>query len=258
MDFLKDLPAPAETVLLAVAALIPGFVWYRASSMFVTKARHAEKAWLLEILTRSCFVHLVSGGALYWIAASGMHKTSPICFGYLVVSVLFGVPLALTGVGVLLAAVAFGIKPKLIRPAPEAWDDRFIRVCPCWVRIRLKDTRCVGGYYGAASAVSSNPDKRDIFIEYAFEMSENGLFVRPVPETDGLWIRGEDIQMIEFLKDKSPTKKEKPDGKTHEGPGTGSHPGDSGQGEGSHVQPSPSGADVDGEGPRTARKPADD
>lgn len=259
MDLLKDVPATIETLLLALAALVPGFVWYRASTLFVTKARHAEKAWLLEILTRSCAVHAVSGGALYWIAVSGMHKTSPFWFVYAIAGIIFGVPLLLTAVGVLFAALAFGIPPKLIRPAPEAWDFRFIRSKPCWVRARLKDGKCVGGYFGNFSAASSDTDKRDIFIEYAWEISENGAFIRAIPDTDGMWIRGEDIQIIEFFKDKSlPKKKEKSDGKAagrKDGEaGASVSGGDAGQLKGPVVLPPAAGADLDGKGPRAGEE----
>lgn len=261
MDLLKDVPATIETLLLALAALVPGFVWYRASALFVTKARHPEKAWLLEILTRSCVVHAVSGGALYWIAVSGMHKTSPFWFVWSISGIIFGVPLALTLVGVLFAAVAFRIPPKLIRPAPEAWDFRFIRSNPCWVRARLKDGKCVGGYFGKLSAASSDTDKRDIFIEYAWEISENGAFLRAIPDTEGIWIRGDDVQMIEFLKDKSASKKkEKSDGQAagrQDGEAGPAVPGsDSGQHKGPVVLPPAAGADLDGKGARAGGRPA--
>ncbi|MDT0268241.1 DUF6338 family protein [Streptomyces sp. DSM 44915] len=82
---------------------------------------------------------------------------------------------------------------------PTAWDHMFRARGSCFVRIRLKDGRWVGGWYGGRSYASSYPHPPEIFLESAWRMRADGGFERRVAHTAGLRVLGEDMDVLEFL-----------------------------------------------------------
>lgn len=88
------------------------------------------------------------------------------------------------------------------RRAPTAWDHLFGgrgQGGACYVRARLKDGTWVGGWYGNRSYSSSFPHSSDLFLQWAYEMDEKGVFGRPVQGTAGLYLRAEDIDVLELV-----------------------------------------------------------
>lgn len=73
--------------------------------------------------------------------------------------------------------------------APSAWDAHAPKLADCFVRIRTADGYWVGGYIpGAAGFISTHPQPRDIFIPEPWEMSDEGAFVRAVPNAIGTYV----------------------------------------------------------------------
>lgn len=86
------------------------------------------------------------------------------------------------------------------RPIPTAWDHAFRDREPCFVRVRLKDGNWAGGWYGNRSYASSYPHPADLYLESARVMSPDGEFGGRVSGTDGLRLRAEDFDVLEFVK----------------------------------------------------------
>jgi hypothetical protein len=84
-------------------------------------------------------------------------------------------------------------------PTPRAWDWAFAGVEPSYVRILTADGRYLGGWYGASSFVSSYPEPREMFIEVAHYMDESGEFGDEVPGSNGMYVRCDDIRLVEFI-----------------------------------------------------------
>jgi hypothetical protein len=84
----------------------------------------------------------------------------------------------------------------------QAWDWRFrsLQREGAWVRIRLKNDQGVFfGPFGTRSVASSDPRRRDIYLEEIWTVDERG---DPVAQTNaGAWIAGDEILSIEFFEE---------------------------------------------------------
>lgn len=84
-------------------------------------------------------------------------------------------------------------------PVPRAWDFAFWDRDPCFVRILTADGTYVGGWYGPDSFASSFPEPRELYVQAAFLLEEDGTFSCPVEGTAGIYIRCDDIRLVEFV-----------------------------------------------------------
>jgi hypothetical protein len=116
---------------------------------------------------------------------------------------LFVIPAALAVVGYVASRLP---RPRRLGgwrltydPTPRAWDFAFNDIDPKYVRILTADGRYLGGWYGRDSFVSSYPEPREIFLESANLMEPDGSFGREVDGSAGLYVRCDDVRLIEFV-----------------------------------------------------------
>ena len=62
----------------------------------------------------------------------------------------------------------------------------------------LTDGTQVAGYFGARSMASSDPERKDIFLEEAYTVPDDGTPWEAVAESLGAYIEGSQISSIEF------------------------------------------------------------
>lgn len=84
-------------------------------------------------------------------------------------------------------------------PTPTAWDYAYRGMGRAFVRALTADGQWIGGYFGDDSFASSFPEPRELFLEQGFMMNEDGSFGYAVENTTGVYIRCDDIRVIEFL-----------------------------------------------------------
>lgn len=84
-------------------------------------------------------------------------------------------------------------------PQPRAWDFAFNKIDPTYVRVQLNDGSYLGGWFGPASFVSSYPEPREIFLEIAHHMGDDGTFGEEVTGSGGIYIRCEEVRLVEFV-----------------------------------------------------------
>ncbi|GAA3134909.1 DUF6338 family protein [Streptomyces rectiviolaceus] len=82
---------------------------------------------------------------------------------------------------------------------PSAWDHIFRDRRPCFVRLRLRDGTWVGGWYGNKSYATSYPQPRELHLESAWRMRDDGSFTERVEGTAGLHVRGADVDIVEMV-----------------------------------------------------------
>ncbi len=70
--------------------------------------------------------------------------------------------------------------------------------CPS-ASILTTDGRWIGGFFGKGSFVSSYPEPREMFVEGAWRMDDDGKFVAAQPNSVGLYLRCDDIRSVEFI-----------------------------------------------------------
>ncbi|WP_149263452.1 DUF6338 family protein [Actinomadura sp. K4S16] len=94
---------------------------------------------------------------------------------------------------------------------PTAWDDAFKNRGPCFVRVRLKSGRWIGGWYGRHSYASGYPQPADLYLQTAWEVSPMGYFIRPLEQSSGIYIRMEEVECLDFIES---TREEGDDGES--------------------------------------------
>lgn len=100
------------------------------------------------------------------------------------------------------AAVSWWRQRRLatgFRATPTAWDHAFHDRGPCFIRARLSNGGWAGGWYGKDSYASSFPNPGELFLQSAYRMNPDGSFVGKVADNEGIYLRAEGIDALEFL-----------------------------------------------------------
>lgn len=188
-----------NSALFAVALLAPGYLISFFRNNFVTR-RHPKLADSVFQLTVISAVYYSSVG----LALGMLNLLNSI--GYF--CLLFVLPV-LIGVswGVLhkrgcidKALELVGLNP--VHPATTAWDYMFGTMRdPKWIIVCMKDGREIWGWFDRKSSVSSDLDRRDIFLA---DMRREGFSkVEPDGRLRGVWINASEVETIEIVADKT-------------------------------------------------------
>lgn len=89
-----------------------------------------------------------------------------------------------------------------VSPVRRPWDWVFFRLKPTWVVVHLHDGRRIGGIWDQESYASSFPIKEQIYLEQVWKLDEHGIFEKPIEDSKGVIILGQDISSVEFFKSK--------------------------------------------------------
>jgi hypothetical protein len=195
--------------LLFIVFLVPGFVFRTVEGQLVYLDKRLDWGrFALGLLTRSTLVYLPAIPFIYSGWQQNSVESDPWRTTLGMVAVLLILPALL---GLLSGFVRQKRFPQhLLRRIglgtfeqhhiPTAWDHLFSEVQPAWVIVRLKDDSRIRGLLGPNSYASSDPEDRDLFISHVLiedPDSDNGSF-KFAPDTEGVYIRGEDISTIEL------------------------------------------------------------
>lgn len=121
--------------------------------------------------------------ALYWLAIFVLLVAGPIIWPLLLVK-LFDLKWFST---------------RLQLPFPTAWDSFFRRRQECFVLVRLKNGRTIGGYWGKDSYATSFPNDGGLYLQAVYKVKPDGTFGRPVEGTLGALISKDQYELMEFL-----------------------------------------------------------
>ena len=195
------MPETIEALIVAAAFLVPGFVAQFTISLFMPVGKLDGTPYVLRCLTLSGLVYAVMSIPVYICIMREWYKTNPTYFIPLALLVLFVFPV---GVGVLLSKLAtrqgswnlWGM--RLLHPMPNAWDFYFSMGRPAWVTATLKDGTQIAGLYRYESFAGSNGNKRDLYLGKVCPIRANNKLGPPHEWSDGVWVSGEQIAMLEF------------------------------------------------------------
>jgi hypothetical protein len=90
------------------------------------------------------------------------------------------------------------LRLRPISPIPTGWDWIFGRTGPCFVLITLTDGTEIAGYFGPNSMASSDPGRKDIYIEKVYRVPDDGTAWTEVSGSLGMHIDGSQISYVEF------------------------------------------------------------
>lgn len=82
---------------------------------------------------------------------------------------------------------------------PTAWDKAFQSAEECFIRVLTNDNRWIAGYYGPASYATSYPEPHQLFLEKAYEVSEDGTIRDEIEGTRGIIVDCTAIQLLQVL-----------------------------------------------------------
>ena len=197
---LEDIP----DLYFVLSVFVPGFIYDGMLRQFVPLHNSTVKETvLLRLLTATAYNYALCSPILYLCLYRsdlvGFHGRLAAWF-----FVIFIAP-ALLAIcrAMFLQTTRFdwifrlvGLRP--INPVPTGWDWVFSRAGPCFVLITLTDGREIAGYFGAKSMASSDPERKDIFVEKVYTVPYDGSAWQEVGGSLGIQVDGSQIAFIEF------------------------------------------------------------
>jgi hypothetical protein len=202
-----------QQALTVLVIVIPGFVYQVVRSRLrgPTPEDGDLGVRVLRALTASglfALVYLVVLGPLLTTAISRpqSYLDHPRSTALLLLALVFVIPAAVAAAQH--ARTARRLYPNLpwkqvfriYDPTPTAWDYAVNRVGPGYVRVLTKDGNWVGGYAGTESFYTNYPQSREIFVETAWRLGEQGEFQHAITGSTGQWIKCDDAPIVEFLR----------------------------------------------------------
>ena len=190
------------TALVFILAVIPGFIIVFVRSQLVSGRILPYPAGFLLYLTVSTIywtvlfliadVLIVNG---IWWEGSTLGTLRWLVF-LVLIPVFVGAVTGAVSNRTLLYKTLKKIRLNPIHPTPSAWDWTFSDLNEQYILVKLKNGSMFGGFLGADSFISSDPDERDLYIEEIFEIDEENNWVT---NCHGVYLTGRDISSIEFL-----------------------------------------------------------
>ena len=201
------MPQTFVAVLAAVLAVAPGFVLNSVYRRDRSAPDPGEAKLFITSLVASLPVQLLLLPWTLRLARIAVHKNG---FSRLDAGELWIWALLLTLVVPVVLGLLFSwlvewdrIQPTLGKVGwthaartTSAWEWMFVPAKSKWLIVTLKDGSLVGGAWGKTSFVSLEPTNPDLFISRPYLIKKDKTFGAARKST-GLWIRGEDIAMIE-------------------------------------------------------------
>lgn len=190
-----------DTVLFTVICVAPGY--YMAK--IIDAINPTEKKEFYSTSVRWIVLSLLNLSYSMWLfkLLSSFKNLSNTLFWLIL-------PLGVSFIGSILALLLAWFKHKQIlrilfkkskisptHSIPYAWDYAFHNSFSHFIVVTLIDGSQIFGWYSTNSIASSEPDQRDIFIEKTYSYNDTWKEIEP---SEGIWIRGDQIRAIEFLK----------------------------------------------------------
>lgn len=194
---LQEKPFDIDNIILGLALLVPGVIISFVQSKFVA-GRTSPQNQLIHYLAVSVVYYML---VLLIVNASSFepdyqnpwHMCLLLLAGPIVLGGLAGHESQQGYIRRLIKRARLGNLPH---PTESAWDWKFMDTNDEWVIITLKDGTRFFGFYGKNSFASSDPQRRDVYIQWIYDIDENGDLKY---SRKGLLITAGEIKTIEFL-----------------------------------------------------------
>lgn len=194
-----------SNLYFVLSVLVPGFIYSGVVSNFIPLRRSKEKeVILLRYLTATAFNYALCSPLIYLLTFGLIFSTHPAGRALCWFAIIFIVPVILAvaqarimqkdGLGWFYRLL--GLRP--ISPIPTGWDWIFSTAEPCYVLITLTDGTEIAGYFGLRSMASSEPERKDIYIEKVYKVPEDSGAWVAVEGSLGMHVDGSNIAYIEF------------------------------------------------------------
>jgi Family of unknown function (DUF6338) len=185
-----------RTLLLFLVFFIPGFISLKMFDLFIPSERRDFSKSAFDAVAYSSLNFV----ALFWLIA--LMRSGIMASWLWYVSLLFVCIIApsIWPVGIIWARNHPRVVAHIPAPISGVWDAIFAQRQQYWVIIHLKDQRRIGGVYSTCSFTSSSPAPPQIFLEEVWQLSEAGVFLKPIESSAGILVLGEEILGLEFFR----------------------------------------------------------
>lgn len=194
-----------SNLFFVVSVLVPGFIYTGVVSAFVPIRAHKEReVILLRYLTATAFNYAICSPLLYLLVFDLLFQDYPALQAFCWFFVIFIAPIILALVRArIVQRESLGwlyrfLRLRSISPIPTGWDWIFSTTDPCYVLVTLTDGTEIAGYFGRRSMASSDPERRDIYLERVFTVPADGSPWQGVERSLGMYVAGSHIAYIEF------------------------------------------------------------
>lgn len=188
-----------DKLLLFLAFFVPGFISMSVYGLLVATNDADFTKRLPEAIAYSA-IHYALTGWIILVAPAGIPR---YVAAYVVVLIL---PILWPPIMLLIRdwdywrdrILTTKCLSYLLAPEATPWDKFFAAQRGCWVRIRLKSGRYIGGAYGRGSESSTYPSPEQLYVKKQYKCDETG-FGDPVKGTAGFLVSGSEIETLEFF-----------------------------------------------------------
>jgi len=187
---------------------MPGFIYRGVLTQFVPlREQGSQENVLLGYVTGTVFTYVVCSPLIFVVIATYTLRsliTAPseailILFGILfLIPAVLAISMAYLIQHDVLSGIGRLIKLKFIHPIPTGWDWKFGGTSPSYVLVTLVNGTVVAGWFGEDSMASSDPDRRDLFLEKVYTIPPDGSAWVETPNSAGIYFDGKQIAAIEF------------------------------------------------------------
>ncbi len=212
-------PSTGTAILVLGVFVLPGFVTsLLRERLFVVRRDQDAFSRLLLALFYSALVYAVvfivavaAGADRDDVVTAYQGDASVLVSLVLAVSVVIVIPLVLAVTGA--TWHRSGVRVRLLRKVGlseahgtrSGWDAMFSRKGSAMIRIRLKDGRVVGGWYGGSSLAAYSDHGGDVFVSERWEFDDDNWFQQPATDSLGIWVAGDQIAIVEMYAEVPPT-----------------------------------------------------
>lgn len=215
-------PNTVTSLVLIVLAVLPGLTYVLSFERQAGRYGVTLADRVLRLIFVSAVFHVVVGWFEYWVYRSvlaGYQEISAGQFAVLWLGVIF-IVIVPAAAGTLIGSLyrtrrtrdsllwirrwlSQEREEKILdfllgqEPAPRAWDDYFSSHPASYLRIGTKDGTLLAGRFANRSYAAGFPQDPDLLLEEAWQLSENGEFLRPLGYA--LYVGAREISWMEIV-----------------------------------------------------------
>ncbi len=206
----------ADKLLLFIAFVVPGFISLKTYELLQPGVLKDSSQQVIDAVAYSSINYALLLWPIYSVESQRIEATSPTLYVVFWVFVVLVAPIAWACLFLKLRKTQM-FQQAMPHPTGSPWDHVFSQRKCYWVIAVLRDGRKIAGLYGSNSFASSAPSAEQIYLEEAWNMTEDEGFERPRVDSAGVIILSEDIVTIELFNMRN--EEQCDDGQTEAGAG---------------------------------------
>ena len=200
-------PVPSTTLVLFIAAVVPGVIIVFVRSQFVKGSILPYPAgflsyltvstvyWLVLLLLISPLVMLILDYARIHYLIAPFNEFKEVIF-VIIVPILVGFVAGWVATKGYVYKILYLLKLNPFHPTPTAWEWCFSETVEQFVLITLKNGVQFGGMLDSDSFASSDIENQDIYISEVYEIDNQNNWI---PQGRGVFLSSGEISSVEFI-----------------------------------------------------------